>query len=547
MSFRPIYTIVFFALFLLLGLAVLDDFGISWDESIQRRHGRVTLDYAAEKLGVDGYVPLEPSWRLDDYQWANYGMVYQLTANLLERWLGYEDSPYHYYRLRHLLCFGLFWLASIFFYRCLRWRFPRRGWYPLLGTLLLVLSPRIFANAFYNPKDHILLVFYLIASVTLLRFLGNRSWGNLLLHAFATGLALNTRLPALIIPLTTVLVLGWGALREPSGRRRNLKQLAAYLPLAVLFMLPFFPYLWEDTLPRLAAAFTEMSAFEWDSYVLLFGDRLSALDLPAYYIPAWILITTPIVYLFFLFAGLYASGRNVLGSLHQFRFWRSREELFDFVQLGLALGPILVVIVLGSTLYNGWRHLHFVYPAMVYLMVVGYDWARTRVRGKDEKSGGRWHSALRRAPSILLVAGLLVSAMQMVRYHPHQYVYFNAAIHGEPLNLRFDLDYWGVGFRDAFMRLAEQVPEGEVRSVKCDAVWPCKDNYHALPPAAKAKLRLEGAWHRADYLATNFIWDNTRYAVRDRKDHFAHPVVEIRPAGDLTVGIYDLRPTRPAE
>lgn len=541
MLFRPIYPILFFAAFLVLGCWIVDDYGISWDESIQRRHGRVSIDYAAEKLGFGDHIPLEPSWNLEDYQWSNYGMLYQITANLLELELGYEDDKYKYYQLRHYLCFGLFWLSTIFFYRGLRIRFPDRAWYPLLGALVLILSPRIFANGFYNPKDHILLAFYVISTTTLLRFLSERTWRNLIFHALATGLALNTRLPALIIPMTTALILGWEMLRERPFSLRNLGQIAVYLPLSVAFMIPFFPYLWEDTFSRLAGAFTEMSAFDWDSYVLLFGDRISALDVPAYYIPAWIAITTPILYLIFLFTGMYAGLKNLFSSLRQVRFWRSREELLDFTQLGLSIGPILVVILLGSTLYNGWRHVHFVYPGMVFLMMVGLEWARTQVRGKVKKSDGKWHPFLARIPALLLGLGLFTTAVQMVRYHPHQYVYFNAAIHGEPLNLRFDMDYWGVGFREAFLQLAEQIPEGEVRSVKCDSAWPCKDNWHALPPEAKAKIRIEGAWHKADYLATNFIWDNTRYAVRERKDHFAYPVVEICPAGDLTVGIYDLK------
>lgn len=541
MLFRPIYAALLFAVFLVVGCWILDDYGISWDESIQRRHGRVSIDYAAEKLGFDDHVKLEPSWNLEDYQWSNYGMIYQITANLLEQQLGYEDNPYKYYQLRHYLCFGLFWLATIFFYRGLRIRFPDRAWYPFLGTLALILSPRIFAHGFFNPKDHILLVFYIISTTTMLRFLSERTWRNLIIHAFATGLALNTRLPAMIIPLSTVLILGWEMLRERPFSLRNLGQIAAYLPLSVVFMIPFFPFLWEDTLNRLVGAFSEMSAFEWDSYVLLFGDRLSALDMPWYYVPAWIAVSTPLLYLLFIFTGMFATLKDLFSNLRQVRFWGSREQLLDFAQLGLSVGPILVVIALSSTLYNGWRHLHFVYPGMVFLLMVGFDRARSQVREMVKRSGGKRHPFFARVPGILLGIGLLTTAVQMVRYHPHQYVYFNAAIHGDPLNLRFDMDYWGVGFRDAFLQLADQIPEGEVRSIKCDSAWPCKDNYKALPPAAKAKLRLEGAWHKADYLATNFIWDNTRYDVRDRKEHFARPAVEICPAGDLTIGIYRLK------
>jgi hypothetical protein len=523
------YSPLFFLLFLIVGLSILDDYGISWDESIQRRHGRVSIDYAAKKLGMD-HSPLEPDWDLEDYQWQNYGMLYSITGNLLELGLGYEEDPYRHYQVRHYLCFLLFWVACIFFYRSLRLRFPERAWYPLLGTMALILTPRIFAHAFFNPKDHILLVFYLINTFTLLRFLKHRSWSTLVLHALATGLALNTRLPALIVPMTTLLIMGWELLRNRPFPRKNLVFMAAYVPLSVLFLVPFFPYLWEDTFQRLVGAFSEMSAFNWDSYVWLFGDRISALDVPFYYIPAWILITTPLVYLLFIFTGFYATTRATLSNLKRIQLWKSEEELMDFTQLGLAVGPILVVIILGSTLYNGWRHLHFVFPSFVFLMMVGFDYARKYWKRPRVVMG-------------LLAAGLLMTAVQMVRYHPHQQTYFNFAITGEPLIIRFDMDYWGVGFREAFIRLAEQIPEGETRSVKCE-VWPCKDNYYALPPKAKEKIQLEGAWHRADYLMTNFIWPNTRFDLRDRKEHFAYPALELRPAGQLTIGVYDLKQAR---
>lgn len=527
LKFSSWFSVLFFSSFLCLGLAIVDDYGISWDESIQRRHGRVSIDYAAEKLGVDGYTKLEPEWDLEDYQWSNYGMIYQITANLLEHVFGWEEDFYHYYKLRHVMNFLLLWLATLYFYRTLKLRFPDRDWYPLLGTLALVLSPRIFAHGFYNPKDHILLVFYLISIFTLLRFLKHRTWRNLIFHAFATGLALNTRLPALIVPLTTICILGFELLRERKFAAKNLLWLGTYLPLSIAFMLPFFPFLWEDTFTRLIAAFSEMSDFEWDSHVLLFGDNLHALDLPAYYIPVWIIITTPIVYLLFMFTGLYATLRNMVAGARDFRLWRNDNELLDFAQLGLSIGPVLVVILLHSTLYNGWRHLHFVYPGLVFLLMVGFDhaqrnWARPQVQ--------KW----------VLGIGLVLTAVQIVRYHPHQNVYFNEAIQGEPLMVRFEMDYWGSGFRDAFLQLADQIPEGEVRSVKCE-IWPCKDNFYSLPPEAKAKLRLEGAWHKADYLATNFTYANSRYDRRDLKLHFSRPAVEIAPGGHLIIGIYRLK------
>ena len=506
-----------------LGLTVVDDFGVTFDEAIQRRHGRVSIDYAAGKLGVERPA-LEPDYNLEDYQWANYGMIYQLVASGLELRLGYEESPFAYYRLRHVMNWLLYLLALVCFYRTLRWRWPHHRWYPLLGTAVFLLSPRILGHAFFNPKDHILLVAYVIATFTLVRYLRTRTTSALCWHVLATALALNTRLPALLIVGATVLILLAEQLRVSSDYRR-LMIVPLYVIGSFALMIPFFPYLWEDTLPRLLAAFTEMSDFDWGGTNLLFGDLLVAKDVPAYYIPAWILITTPLLFLLFILTGLGRTLVETVKALAGMKLWRDDLQQIDFVQLGLSVGPILVVIVLHSTLYNGWRHLHFAYPGLAFLAMTGYH-----------QLAGRWS---RLAP-VLLGLGLLTTAVSVVRYHPQQQTYFNVLVWGDPVLERFDMDYWGAGFREGFTELAARIPEGTVRAVRCQD-WPCKDNLRALPPGVREKLRLEQDWGKADYVATNYLFPSERSQVKNREDFFARPVVEIRPAGQLILGIYAIK------
>ena len=326
------------------------------------------------------------------------------------------DDAYRFYRIRHVLGYLLFGLALVFFYRTLRLRWPTEPWYPLLGTLILALTPRIFAHAFFNPKDHILLVFYVIATYTLARFLRRRSYGALACHALATALALNTRFPALTLVGGTVAILLWEQLSTRPGNYRRLIQIALYVPATFLLMLPFFPYLWVDTGSRLTGAIAHMGSYTWDSTNLLFGDQLQATDLPFYYIPAWILITTPIGYLLFILTGLYYTIRHSLAGVRRWQLWQGFESQLDFVQLGFSIGPILVIIVLNSTVYNGWRHLHFVYPSLVFLALTGYHFAR--------RSFGR-------AAPIVLGMTLALTAVNMVRMHPLQQVYFNYLISGQ--------------------------------------------------------------------------------------------------------------------
>ena len=508
---------MFFAAYLCLGWLVVDDYGITYDEGVQRRHGHVTVQYVADRFGIE-HPPLDTEGR----SFSEYGMLYQIVATLAELQLGATDDPYRFYRIRHVLNYLLFAGALAFFYRTLRMRWPAERWLPLLGTAVLLLSPRTFAHAFFNPKDHVLLVFYVIATYTLLRFLDRRTYAALAWHVLASALALNTRFPALAVVGATVGVLLWEQLVHRPGNLRRWGQLALYLPGTLLLMLPFFPYLWVDTGSRLTGAIASMSTYKWDSTVLLFGDVLEAQDLPAYYIPAWIVITVPLVYLLFIFTGLGRVVATSAGNLRRWRWWADEAQQVDFVQLGLGVGPILTIILLGSTVYNGWRHLHFVYPALVYLGMVGYHRVQRRYP---------------RATTVVILGGMAFTAFDMVRMHPVQQTYFNILVQGENTLKRFEMDYWGAGYREALLQLAAQVPEGEVRRVKCQN-WPCIDNIAALPPGAREKLVHEVEWGKADYVATNFHWPQEKIDVLNRDFMFARPVVELAPCGFPVVGIY---------
>ena len=518
-AYHRFVVVAFFAAYVIVGFLIVDDFGISWDEGIQRRHGHVTIEYMADRLGID-----HPPLNTDGQGFAPYGMLFQIAATLVEIQQGAVGDSYRVYRIRHILNFLLFGLALLFFYRTLRLRWPDKLWYPLLGTAMLLLSPRIFAHAFFNPKDHTLLVFYLIATYTFVNFLRKRTNVNLAWHILASALVLNTRLPALIILAATVAVLLWEQLFERPGNYRRLVQVVVYLPLSLLLMLPFFPYLWTDTGARFSGAVSSMADYDWGGEVLLFGKHYKAQDLPAYYIPTWILITTPVVYLVFIATGLTRSVVATVRTASRRRLWTNRLGQMDFIQLGLSIGPIVIVIVMESTLYGGWRHLHFVYPGLVFLGMLGYD------------------VAYRRLPAIapaFLAIGLTVVSLDMMRIHPQEQVYFNEAIGGKPLIRRFDMDYWGVGYRQAFEQLAGSIPEGEVGRVRCQN-WPCIDNLQSLPPASRDKLVLEQDWNKANYVATNFLYPNEPGLYMAREDFFAQPVVEIAPRGDIIVGVYRL-------
>ena len=44
--------------------------------------------------------------------------------------------------------------------------------------------------------------------------------------------------------------------------------------------------------------------------------------------------------------------------------------------------PILAVIMLNSTLYNGWRHMYFIYPGIIIITLLGVDLLIKNIKNK---------------------------------------------------------------------------------------------------------------------------------------------------------------------
>ena len=517
MPIHRVATLVFFTAYLILGFVIVDDYGITFDEAVQRRHGLVTVEYVADKLGIE-HPPLTDG----RHGFAPYGVFYQLVALGAEWLFGESGSPFRYYRLRHILNFLLFGLALASFYGLLRLRWPTERWLPLIGTVVLTLSPRVFANAFFNPKDHVFLVFYLIATYTLFRYLKHRDRQSLLLHVVSSAIVLNTRPAALIIPLGTACILIAEQLFLRPDHYRRLWAVVVYVPCAALLAVLFFPMLWEQTGGRTAAMIAEMANYDWGASVLFFGKTIPANALPWYYVPVWIGITTPIVYSLFIVVGIVLVAYRSVVRIFSTTLYRELHREYDVIQWMLALAPVVVVVALQSTLYHGWRHMYFIYPSLVYLLVLAYHTIASRYR---------------LPAAVVLALSLTWTAFKMVEMHPHQQVFFNRLVRGPYTLQRFDMEYYGSSFRAALVELAEQIPDGETRKVKC-MIWPCVDNVNALPISARYKIELEDKWHLADYVATSYSYTDERLAIPTRGEYFQDPAVELFADGKLIIGIY---------
>jgi hypothetical protein len=483
----------FFFSFFLIGIITFPDYGISFDEPVSRTNGGISLRYVLDRLHApiflsDAILALQ-NIPLMQYQDRDYGVSFDMPAFFIERLLALNDSRSQYL-LRHLLTFIVFFLGVLASYKLASdyfedWRFG------LLAAIILVTSPRIYGEAFYNNKDIVFMSLISICMYTAWRLNGSLSWHWAILHAIASALAITVRIPGLIFPLLTACALTALLISKAISFKKYVFLGTIYAITTCLAALAFWPWLWENPVAHALQAFQSMARFRWDHYNLYFGQFVSARDLPWHYASIWIAITTPIFFIGFSLLGL---GKIVLQSARSTpRYLLTVKGIHDFTALGISVGPVLITSLLNSTLYDGWRQLYFVYPGIVFLAVKGAQ-ALSQVRFSNYQTSS--------AVAALLALQIVINICWMIKWHPYQYVYFNSFV-SDAAKQRFEWDYWGVtnfdGLRYILTADARSditvAPLGATALTQAISLLPANDRPRILSSVISSK---------PDYLITNY-------------------------------------------
>jgi hypothetical protein len=433
------------ALLPLMVLASLD-FGATWDEQARHLNGIRVFEYLQ---GLRNRAAAE-----------GQGVIYPALFDVICAWLE-ATFPLDRYVLRHALNATFGWIGILFAGRLAGRLFG--GWAGVLAVVLLVSSPRFFADSMNNPKD---LPFAAMGMVALyyLSTISPRwpylSLGTGVKIAVALALGLSTRpvallylgyLPLLIAALALVgrsnlvgplLVIDrrvhWNLMADTALRVLNIS-------VAVLFLgTVFWPWASVSPLTRPFTALGEAAEYGWNGTVLFNGENYPARELPSSYLPIWFLISTPPVVMAGMALSLFPGG-TMRSKAQRVALWIA------------AVGPVALIVVRNSTVYDGMRHALFVYPVMVVLAAAG--WAAFLTHHS------RW---IRRGALVLLALGFANVTLFNVRSYPNQIAYFNELV-GGPRGAfgRFDQDYWG----NCMLQALEWSAETAVRAQMPITVW----------------------------------------------------------------------------
>ncbi len=462
----PVQSLLVCAASLVVATRVVGDYGAGLDVGGQMVGADRNLAFimgAADRL--DGF------YNDDRY----YGIAFELPLLLLGRGMEPTD-PRNIYLMRHLVT-HLFFLAGGLCCSLLVYRLSNRRGLALLALLLFVLQPRLYAHSFFNSKDLPFLSMFMVTLYLTHRAFRKETVGAFLLCGVSVGILTNLRIMGVVLFPAVLGLRGLDWVQANSRERKDVLATGAVFALAgsgTLYALS--PYLWANPLEFITMLQTLAHHTNRPLDELFQGRLVDPYHLPWHYIPMWMGISTPPVTLVCgVLGGLVVGVRSIrvpwaaLGNT---------DLRFGLLLVACLTLPVAAIVVVGSTLCNGWRQVYFLHAPLCCLAGLGVQWA-----------GG---SVPARAAVVYVLVGLgvLVTGREMVRLHPHQHVYFNALVDrtiSESLRLSYVLDPWGISCREGLEFLRRRYP---ATTVYVQHSYPIYLGWLTLPHADRTRLML---------------------------------------------------------
>ena len=472
------------ALFLITGLAIVDDYGVSVDTGILRN---ITID-------TINYVLHDDPGRLQADAIRFYGVAFELPLFLLtERVLGLED-PRHVHLARHVLT-HLFFLIGGFCCYLLAFRLSGDRLAALLVMLLFLLSPRLYAHSFFNSKDAAFASAFVMALLFASRAFDKDSLGAYRWCGAAAGLLVNLRIMGVVLFAVVLVFRLWAWFRAGGGaaRRRAAATAGVFALWGGVVLFISLPYLWGDPAGRLAEMGSTLGDHPVAAYELFRGQVFPSAALPWDYALRWFAISQPPVT---LLLGLLGMGALVLAAKGVVRrgagvgpgaAWGGAELRFGVLLAACFALPLVAFALLRPNTYDGWRHFYFLHGPFCLLATFALMGLRS-LSARGARKG--WVGG---AACALAAAGLGVAALEMAQIHPNQHLYFNFLVDRktpERLRERYETDYWDMALRQGYEHILRREPASIINMKRRDIhLWAdINRNVQILPATARNRF-----------------------------------------------------------
>ena len=258
---------------------------------------------------------------------------------------------------------------------------------------------------------------------------------RVILAGIALGLATGVRA---IAPWAGVIVFLYLLVKV---RSRAWTTATAYFLVAGIMTYLVWPRLWGAPIQRYLEDLGIISDFPYYPALVLFNGQLYGdTELPRSYLPILLNIQFTEPYLLSVYIGL---------GLLIWRLSRDRLriDLLLYIGLGFAF-PLFGLILLNPPLYNNFRQILFLIPAM-------FMFAAAALEMVFSKMTQSW------AQVLLIAAIALPGVYSSVKLYPYEDVYYNSLVGGPAGGQnRYELDYLRISLREVALELNEIAPRG---------------------------------------------------------------------------------------
>ena len=514
---KNITVLFFFIGLIIIGYILHQDYGISFDEESTRFHGLVSLNYICELLfpnkkfefQINNFIP-----KLNEYEYREYGVFFEiLLITIIEIILEIKNFSEIFYN-RHFANHLLFIISIIcFYFLCLD--IFKNKLYSFLGATILYTSPRIFAQSFYNDKDLVFLSFFIFLIFFSIKFIKKPVYYNAFLLACFSAIANNIRIIGIYVVILVAFFLIIQILMKNKLDLKKINSLLILLFFNFFFLYILWPFLWESPFDNILYALKSFSKYPWGVNVFYLGEFYKSEFLPWHYFFIYFFATTPLLLSIIIILGMY---QILLRFIKRFinidknnsykDIWRSeKEKIFLFIFITI-ITPLFLIYFFNSRLFNGWRHLYFLYPCLILTGIYFID--RMALIYSKKKMVLIFTFIL----SIICINNLY----NLIKLHPYQYIYFNS-IFEKRANKLFEIDYWGVSNKNFLEKIVKNNLEKDKIIIGVASFTDLYLSRKMLPANLKNKIIIAGQeYQNADFILNNNIFEinpkfNDKYSI----------------------------------
>ena len=328
-----------------------------------------------------------------------------------------------------------------------------------LTVISILATPRLFGDAFGNLKDIPFSAGYMISVYLIIGFvkeLPKPKWNTAIYLGLAIAFTCSVRIGGLILfgylgfAFFVIFLLKPFLLKQIFSTKLCLLRLSgqsfAILLIGYFAGLLLWPFALQNVFLNPYESLQVMEHYKVSIRQIFEGQWLWSTQLPWYYLPKWLMISTP-EYLFFGFAVFLILFFKKI-------FNKNNEQLFTGLFLLFTLFfPLVYVIIIRANLYSGVRQMLFVMPLLAIFSSAGIIYFISEIDTKTFKI----------LVGLVFLILMVFPVKHQVQTFPADYVYFNSISGGNKKAWsNYEYDYYFHAFKKPAEYLTDMVGKNEV-------------------------------------------------------------------------------------